>query len=145
MKIIFTDIHNPDGVLTKPRPASEYIPEWYKKAKGYANVQNKKAPSLDGTPTATVKRCMPVYDMMTAGYIMETPYDIYIRQTDEGPYFQWGNTDAIVFQSMEQFQNQQQQQMQQNPQQLAAAIQQNMGGVSQLVNKYPSQGGQENG
>lgn len=105
MKIIFTDTHNPDGVLDKPKPASEYIPEWYKKAKPYTDPSGKKAPTLDGTPYATVKRCMPVYDMMTAGYIMETPYDIYVRQTEDGPYFQWGNTDAIVFQDVKQFQN----------------------------------------
>jgi hypothetical protein len=105
MKIIFTDIHNPDGVLDKPKPASEYIPEWYKKAKPYTDPSGKKAPTLDGTPYATIKRCMPVYDMMTAGYIMETPYDIYVRQTEDGPYFQWGNTDAIAFQDVKQFQN----------------------------------------
>jgi hypothetical protein len=105
MKIIFTDVQNGDDVLAKPKPAREYIPEWYKQAKGYANANGKKEPSLDGTPTATVKKCMPVYDMMTAGYIMETPYDIYVRQTDDGPYFQWGAIETMAFQNIEQFQN----------------------------------------
>lgn len=105
MEIIFTDIHNPNGVLPIPKPASEYIPQWYKDAKSYTDPSGKKAPTMDGTPYATVKRCMPLYDMMTAGYIMETPYDIYVRQTPEGPYFQWGEMQAIAFQSMEQFQN----------------------------------------
>jgi hypothetical protein len=105
MKITFTDIQNPDGILAKPKPASEYIPEWYKQAKPYTDPSGKKAPTIDGSPYATVKRCMPLYDMMTAGYIMETPYDIYVRQTEDGPFFQWGDTGAIQFQSMEQFQN----------------------------------------
>jgi hypothetical protein len=105
MKIIFTDIDNPEGVLEKPKPASEYIPDWYKKAKSYTSPDGKKAPSLDGTPYATVKRCMPLWDLMTAGYIIETPYDIYVRQTKDGPYFQWGEMAAVAFQSMEQFQN----------------------------------------
>ena len=105
MEIIFTDIHNPEGVLEKPKPATEYIPQWYKDAKAYTSPDGKKAPTLDGSPMATIKRCMPLWDMMTAGYIMETPYDIYIRQTDNGPYFQWNRDDAIAFQSMEQFQN----------------------------------------
>lgn len=104
-KIIFTDIDNPEGVLPKPRPASEYIPQWYKDAKSYTDPSGKKAPSLDGQPYATVKRCMPLFDMMTAGYIIETPYDIYVRQTPEGPYFQWGEMRAIAFQTMEQTQN----------------------------------------
>jgi len=47
---------------------------------------------------------MPLWDMMTAGYIIETPYDIYVRQTETGPYFQWGNQQAISFQPMEQTQ-----------------------------------------
>jgi len=103
--IIFTDIHNPDGVLPKPKPASEYIPQWYKDAKAYLDPSGKKVPPLDGVPGSTIKRCMPVWDMMTAGYIMETPYDIYVRQTPEGPYFQWGHMEAVVFQHMDQFQN----------------------------------------
>ena len=104
-QIIFTDIQNVDGVLEKPKPASEYVPQWYKDAKSYLDASGKKAPPLDGTPSATIKRCMPVWDMMTAGYIMETPYDIYVRQTLDGPYFQWGANDAIAFQHVDQFQN----------------------------------------
>ena len=50
MEIIFTDIHNPDGVLEKPKPASEYIPQWYKDAKSYLDPSGKKAPTLDNTP-----------------------------------------------------------------------------------------------
>lgn len=103
--IVFTDIHNPDGVLEKPKPAIEYIPEWYKSAQAYLSPDGKKTPTLDGTPLSTVKRCMPLWDMMTAGYIMETPYDIYVRQTPEGPFFQWGMMEAIAFQHVDQFQN----------------------------------------
>jgi hypothetical protein len=105
LKIVFTDVHNPDGVLEKPKPASEYVPQWYKDAKSYMDSSGKKVPTLDGTPMATIKRCMPLWDMMTAGYILETPYDIYIRQTPDGPHFQWGNNDAIAFQHINQFQN----------------------------------------
>jgi hypothetical protein len=105
MKIIFTDVDNPNGVLAKPKPAIDYIPQWYKEAKSYTDPNGKKAPNLDGTPHATIKRCMPVWDLMTAGYIIETPYDIYVRQTPEGPYFQWGANEAIAFQSITQFQN----------------------------------------
>jgi hypothetical protein len=104
MKIIFTDVDNPEGVLNKPKPAVEYIPEWYKKAKSYTAENEKKEPSIDGSPVSTIKRCMPLWDMMTAGYIIETPYDIYVRQTEDGPYFQWGNQKAISFQPMEQTQ-----------------------------------------
>jgi hypothetical protein len=105
MEIIFIDIENPEGVLEKPKPASEYIPDWYKNAKSYTDPSGKKAPNLDDIPNSTIKKCMPLWDMMTAGYIIETPYDIYVRQTQDGPYFQWGDKQAIAFQSMEQTQN----------------------------------------
>lgn len=106
--IIFTDTLGPEGALDRPRPASEYLPQWYKDAKAYVGPDGEgvKAPALDGHPVATIKRCMPVWDMMTAGYIMETPYDIYVRQTPEGPFFQWGPVvAAVAFQHLDQFQN----------------------------------------
>jgi hypothetical protein len=107
-KIIFTDVHNPEGVLAKPRPASEYIPDWYKQAKSYVSPDGKKRPMLEGehdhTVTATIKRCMPLFDMMTAGYIIETPLDIYVHQRADGPYFQWVQDTAIAFQPEEQLQ-----------------------------------------
>jgi len=105
MEIIFTDIHSPNGVLEKPKPAKEYVPQWYKDANSYLSLDGKKEPSLEPGPSTTIKRCMPVWDMMTAGYILETPYDIYIRQTPEGPYFQWGFHETLAFQSFQQFQN----------------------------------------
>jgi hypothetical protein len=106
-KIIFTDIKHPKGAFEKPKPASEYIPEWYKHAKSYLSPNGKKVPSLDRSiPGNTIKRCMPLWDMMVAGYIIETPYDIYVHRMEDGsPYFQWGINDAIAFQPIEQVQN----------------------------------------
>lgn len=108
-KIIFTDVVNPDGVLAKPKPASEYIPEWYKNAKSYLTPDGKKRPMLDNEHThtiaPTIKKCMPLWDMMTAGYIIETPYDFYIHQTPEGPYYQWTVNEAIAFQPEDQLQS----------------------------------------
>jgi len=105
MEIIFTDITNLEGVLAKPKPATEYVPQWYKDAKSYLDPSGKKAVPLEGGPMATIKRCMPLWDLMTAGYIIETPYDIYVRQIDGEPYFQWGEKEAVVFQDIGQFQN----------------------------------------
>lgn len=104
-KIVFTDIDNPEGTLEKPKPANQYIPEWYKQAHSFTGNRTKKEVPLDGMPFATIKKCMPLWDMMTAGYIIETPYDIFVRQTPQGPYFQWGEMQAIAFQTMEQTQN----------------------------------------
>lgn len=108
-KIIFTDVHNPDGVLAKPKPASEYIPEWYKNAKSYHAPDGKKRPMMEDEQgigvMSSIKKCMPLWDMMTAGYIIETPYDIYVHQRIDGAYYQWFANDAIKFQPNEQLQN----------------------------------------
>lgn len=58
-----------------PKPASRYIPEWYKnqpaQAPGKSAIQN-------GTLASTIKKCMPVFDITTAGYMIAAPCDIYV-------------------------------------------------------------------
>ena len=62
--------------IPAPRPASKFIPEWYKDKKKYNGLSrfdaaHKKNPGI--------KNCMPFLDAMTAGYIQETWCDILIR------------------------------------------------------------------
>lgn len=85
-------------VMEKPKPATAYIPEWYKNYSSY--ITGEKKPQMAGvgpTTPATVKRCMPVFDAMTAGYIIETPADIFVSQVDGKPYYQWAALDLISF------------------------------------------------
>jgi len=64
-----------------PYPASKNIPDWYKKQPG--NVPEKEQFSMmNGASTSTIKRCMPIFDIMTAGYIIPIPCDIYIDATN---------------------------------------------------------------
>jgi len=62
-----------------PEPASKVVPEWYRKQPAYINEDEalKK-----GFSASTVKRCMPVFDSMTAGYIVKMPCDVYIDATN---------------------------------------------------------------
>jgi len=62
-----------------PQPASKFVPEWYRKQKGTVN----DAETLPkGYSTSTVKRCMPVFDIMTAGYMITMPCDVYLDSTN---------------------------------------------------------------
>jgi hypothetical protein len=81
-KIIFTNISDYKD-LEPPKPASRYIPDWYKQSKSYSN--NEKKPFDDGSIPSTIKRCIPVFDAITSGYIIESPADIYIspRQVEK--------------------------------------------------------------
>jgi hypothetical protein len=102
--IIFTNslgIYN----IFPPEPASINIPEWYKESESYVN--NKKQPFIeDNTTSATIKKCMPVFDMISAGYIIKSQADVYVSKTlgENGfeTHFQWSNFDLIEFHSVNQ-------------------------------------------
>jgi hypothetical protein len=102
--IIFTNVLTEEGVLEQPLPASRYLPDWYKDAKSY--LSGKKEPSNQHNPNATIKRCMPLFDMMTAGYVITTPCDIYVQQNEQGTIFTWSDAKTgVAFQPIEQVQN----------------------------------------
>lgn len=79
-KIIFTDTLN---VLPKelyPVPSSKTIPEWYKDMDSYRG--GIKKPNSKSRTTATIKRCMPIFDAMTSGYTIVTHTDMYVSQEE---------------------------------------------------------------
>jgi hypothetical protein len=97
--IVFTDMSKTSGALLEPIPASSLIPEWHKKTESY--IGGKKIAYLTpvaprGTP-ATIKRCMPVFDAMTAGYLLLLPADIYVTQVDDKPFYSWSAFELVDF------------------------------------------------
>jgi hypothetical protein len=103
MEIIFT---NAIGyAIEEPKPASNFIPEWYKNTKSYTT--DEKKPFGDGTVPSTIKRCIPVFDAITSGYIITLPVDIYVSfKTDEngkkGQSFEWPTLQPLGFHPIEQ-------------------------------------------
>jgi hypothetical protein len=63
----------------EPTPASRAVPDWYKKQPG---TINEEAFIPQGVSSSTIKRCMPIFDVMTAGYLISFPCDIYIDATN---------------------------------------------------------------
>lgn len=63
-----------------PKPASRYVPDWYKVQS--ANAMPAEETISQGFVGATIKRCMPIFDIMTAGYMLGAPCDIYLDATD---------------------------------------------------------------
>jgi hypothetical protein len=104
MEIVFTDITGSVEEF-KPKPASLFIPEWYKKLESY--VGGAKKPAGSGETTATAKRCMPIFDAITGGYILVSPADVFVsqRETEDGkkfPWFEWSSYGLIQFHPIEQ-------------------------------------------
>lgn len=101
MKIIFTNTSGAD--LELPKLASQLVPEWYKQTDSYINKEKK--PSGTGSTSATIKRCMPVFDAITAGYIIESPADVYVSIKDGAQWFEWSDFGLIDFHPIEQAPN----------------------------------------
>jgi hypothetical protein len=98
MKIIFTNTSGAD--IEQPKPASRLVPDWYKNMESYINKEKK--PTGDGTSSGTIKRCMPVLDAITAGYIIESPADVWVSKKDKGQWFEWSDFGLISFHPIEQ-------------------------------------------
>ncbi len=79
-KITFTNFLEVSEVYA-PKPAIQHIPEWYKKME--SSFPRQRTP--DATPS--IKKCIPVLDALTFGYIIVSPCDIYISIKDGEPTF----------------------------------------------------------
>jgi len=65
-------------------------------------INGEKKPIGDGNTAATIKRCMPVFDAITSGYIITSPADVYVRIKDEQQFFEWSSLGLISFHPIEQ-------------------------------------------
>jgi len=100
MEIQFTNVSG-FFELETPQPASNFIPEWYKNMASYMG-DGLKEPNGDGTTKSTIKRCMPVFDTITAGYIITSPADVWISAKEGKQHFEWSNFSLIGFHPIEQ-------------------------------------------
>lgn len=66
-----------------PVPAASLIPDWWKNTPSYGGFKgtepNKKTMNFhSGADNATIKRCIPVLDSMSLGYLVVTPAELYV-------------------------------------------------------------------
>lgn len=97
--IIFTNTSQVQGI-EQPQPASKFIPQWYKDMESY--IGGDKKPNGEGFTKATIKRCMPVFDAITAGYIITLPADVYVSIKDGEQFFEWSALGLVQFHPIEQ-------------------------------------------
>lgn len=98
MKITFTNTSGAD--LEQPKPAYKLVPDWYKNTQSY--ISGEKKPVGNGTTSATIKRCIPVFDAITSGYIIESPADVWVSIKDGMQWFEWSDFGLISFHPIEQ-------------------------------------------
>ena len=81
-KIIFIDTDPTKvPVIYHPKPAHEKLPEWYKQTASYIGT-GEKQPNGKGGNTGTIKRCMPIFDILSSGYYLLTNSDIWVSKTE---------------------------------------------------------------
>jgi hypothetical protein len=105
--IVFTNTLNAPKEYY-PQPASKIIPDWYKNMQSYVNGEKK--PLQDSKVFSTIKKCMPVFDSISSGYIIPTPCDIWVTQKKQNeknidelqPFYQWPVEGFIAFHPIEQ-------------------------------------------
>jgi len=86
-------------IFDPPELASKNIPNWYKEQSAYTNGK-KEVIDETGLFNSTVKTCMPVFDIITAGYVIKTPADINVGLNEEGyPNFTWAINNYTCIQS----------------------------------------------
>ena len=104
MDIVFTNTWDvPDDGLMKPKPTSEFLPEWYKKTQTY--LDDKKRVIENFGAAQSIKKCIPVFDAMTAGYVITTIADVWVEQRGGEPYYIWKNEKVIEFHPVTQLKN----------------------------------------
>lgn len=93
MDILFTDVLGVDPGYA-PEPAVRQTPDWYKATASYVDGQRV---IRDGDTPHTIKKCVPVFDAMTAGYIIRTYVDVQVTQRDGAPWYEWPSHNAVAF------------------------------------------------
>lgn len=68
-------------------------------------IGGQKAPDGGGNSKATIKKCIPVFDAITAGYIIVSPADVFVSIKEGQQYFEWAALDLIAFHPIEQAPN----------------------------------------
>jgi hypothetical protein len=79
-----------------PKPAVKEVPDWYINTPEYVGNEGKKITNIGHTPH-TIKKCMPVFDAITSGYILYTQVDVQVLQKEGLPSYSWPDQDPISF------------------------------------------------
>ena len=85
------------NVRERPVPASSFLPEWWKNMPSYSNSENKF--DLDSWPTVTVKKCFPMLDAITSGYIVPLWADLLVSEnidSNSKAKIKWLTDEAVV-------------------------------------------------
>jgi hypothetical protein len=86
-------------ICPKPFPASQLLPEWWKNASPYIksseNPNGKKIIVENFESNASFKKCTPMLDLLSAGYIVPLWADVQVRHDAYGPNLTWRVSKSV--------------------------------------------------
>lgn len=88
--------HGP--VLDPPVLASSFLPDWYKRMENYSDgtkIVNPKTGNLN----TTIKSCMPVFDILSAGYLFLNQVEINFVKNSDGYDVSWSSNTLNAIES----------------------------------------------
>lgn len=94
LKITFLDSTEYD--LDPPLPAKKNLPEWYKNIASYIGELGKK-PLPEPLGPSTVKKCLPVFDSLSLGYLITSPVDVYVVNDGKSIEFQYATLNYMTY------------------------------------------------
>lgn len=84
-------------VVLPPAPAKNFIPSWWREIKPYTSEKLLKSDNNEFFyPHVSVKKCFPLLDAVTSGYILPLWADVEVTNVPAGKYTTW-ITDRKVF------------------------------------------------
>jgi hypothetical protein len=87
------------NVFEPPVPAKKMIPEWYKR-QDKLTTPGRFSIGENGNPNHTIKACMPIFDVITAGYIFKLSADIHFINDHNGSITsQWSTNNLRPIES----------------------------------------------
>lgn len=77
----------------RPIPAASAIPDWWKNMRPYSTDDNTL--QMNPGPTVTAKKCFPLLDGISAGYLVTLWSDVMINSRPDKPLVQWGTGQPV--------------------------------------------------
>lgn len=102
-EIVFTKIIKEVSDEYFPKPSSYFLPKWYKDTSSYITNINKNVPTVPHQKNnifdLTIKKCIPVFDALSIGYIIPTFADLLVKKDLNGNtvFFISGDGPQIEF------------------------------------------------
>lgn len=86
-------------IQDRPVPAASLVPDWWRNMTPYdmspQNPEGKKLLVRNGDANTTFKKCTPMLDAITSGYILNLWADVQVTPTDDAPLITWKTHHAI--------------------------------------------------